>query len=183
MIDGFSLLCWYDVDNHSILTDQLSTNCIPRCMQSQYFLMYTFKDIHNGLGFLNSSIPPHFPPSCTAHICIVRLQTKQVLWRDYIFLSYSRAQVDADTQSNTSPLPRRSCRSAAQMLKLWQGLGLYVRVLMLPHGAALMFSGALHWHLRKINKIMQFHLNRRCYNCICLALRDRFKWLVINLSL
>lgn len=91
--------------------------------------------------------------------------------------------MDADTQSNTSPLPRRSCHSAAQMLELWQGLGLYVRVLLLPHGDALMFSVLyIDTLARKINKIIQFHLNRRYYNCIYLALRDRFKWLVINLS-
>lgn len=133
---------------------------------------------------LTSSISPHLPPSCTARICVVRLQTKQVLRRDYIFLSYFRAQVDADTQSNISPLPRRSCLSAAQMLKLWQGLGLYVRVLMFLGGDALMFSVLYVDTLaRKINKIIQFHLNRCYYNCINLALRDRFKRLVINLSL
>lgn len=36
------------------------------------------------------------------------------------FSNYSRAQVDAESRSNTSTLPERSCRSGAQMFLLWR---------------------------------------------------------------
>lgn len=90
----------------------------------------------------------HFPSSSSsfmlaARICVVSTyglckarDRAGVAERLCFFPSYFWAQVDTDSQSNTSVLPRRSCHSGAQMFQLWQEqtcmgvcLCLYVHIL------------------------------------------------------
>lgn len=116
----------------------------------------------------------HLPSSsslqCRSYLCWQAPGQAGVAERLYFFSS-SCAQVDTDTPSKTSPLPRRFSHSPAQMLWLLQDLGLCAHAYAPMWGFGFMFLFKFTKKTKKTEYLL-FYLCRSCANCVCLTLKD-----------